>query len=108
MSFEIRLAVTSADLDAIFRLRHMVYAEEENLFARQMDRRISDRFDAFQETIHLMAFHKEQLVGSIRMIPTSEIGIPGEELFDDAELSHRHRHPVGRYPAGIGRSPHTL
>src|SRR5262249_7293735 len=47
MTLRVRVAQTTAELDAVFRLRHQVFVEEEGYMPPRPDRRIADRFDAY-------------------------------------------------------------
>jgi hypothetical protein len=50
MAVRIRLAETTADLDALLRLRHRVFVDDKGYFPAQPDGRVGDRFDAYPTT----------------------------------------------------------
>lgn len=82
MSVRIRLARTADELDQVFRLRHLVYAEEESFMPRRPDRRIYDRFDAYPHTANIIAVVDDEVVGTARILEDDEIGSPAEEFYD--------------------------
>lgn len=82
MPVRIKIARTTADLDAVFRLRHQVYVEEEGYMTPHADLRIADRFDAFPTTVNIAALVDGRVVGSIRYVEPSVAGTPADEFFD--------------------------
>lgn len=82
MAVRIKLAETTAELDAVFRLRHQVMVEEEAYMPPRRDERIYDRFDAYPTTANVVAIVEERIVGSIRFIEETYAGTTAEEYFD--------------------------
>lgn len=82
MAHRIRLAETAADLDALFHLRHRIYAEEKGWLPAQPDGRITDRFDAFPHTANIVAVVEGRVVGGVRFVEASPLGTPADRYFD--------------------------
>jgi N-acyl-L-homoserine lactone synthetase len=82
MTHRIRLAETAADLDALFRLRHRVYAEEKGWLPGQADGRIADRFDALPHTANIVAVIEGRVVGGVRFVEAGPLGTPADHYFD--------------------------
>ena len=92
---QIRPARTAAERDAIYNLRHTVYAEQERLFPARRDRRVCDSFDEIPSTTHLIALDDEQVVGAARVTLPSPAGLPTDGTFDFASALPCRRHEVG-------------
>jgi hypothetical protein len=82
MSIRIRAAQTAEELDAVYRLRHRVFSEEEGLFAPDPEGRVTDRFDALPSTVNLVAVDDGQVVGALRLTEPSPAGLPTDGWFD--------------------------
>lgn len=82
MSVKITLAREPATTDAILKLRHKVFSEEESLFPATADGRVLDRFDAFSTTYNLAAVSNGDVIGSMRLTLDSSMGIPADEYYD--------------------------
>jgi len=82
MGVRIGIASTTRELDALFRVRHRVYVEEEAYFPPQPDGRITDRFDAYPTTANLIAIADGRVVGTVRVAEHSDAGNPTDEFFD--------------------------
>jgi N-acyl-L-homoserine lactone synthetase len=82
MSIRVRIASTAKERDALFRLRHRVYVEEEGYFIARPDGRIADRFDPYPTTANLVAVVDGCVVGTVRMAEQSDAGNPTDEFFD--------------------------
>ena len=82
MSVRIRLAQTAEDLDAVFRLRHRVFAEQEGYFTRRRDGRVVDCFDAFPTTGIVLAEVDGRAVGTYRLTEYTSVGTSTDEWFD--------------------------
>src|SRR3954468_20459637 len=81
MSFQIKLARTSAELDQLFQARHRVFVEEMTYLEAEPEGRLSDRFDAFPTTRNLIVIVSGRIVGGVRLTDAQEVGNPGETLF---------------------------
>lgn len=82
MGIRVRFAETTADLDALFRLRHKVYVEEKGWFPAQRDGRVTDRFDAYPNKVNVIAVVEGQVVGAVRFVESSPVGLPADYFFD--------------------------
>ncbi|MBB1489054.1 N-acyl amino acid synthase FeeM domain-containing protein [Oceanospirillum sediminis] len=82
MPVKITMARTPAETDAVLKLRHQVFSEEEGLFDPLPDKRVLDRFDAFSTTRNLIAVSEGEVVGSLRVTMDSDAGIPADEYYD--------------------------
>jgi N-acyl-L-homoserine lactone synthetase len=82
VAIRIKIAETAAEIDAIFRLRHSVYVDEEGYFATREDQRIHDTYDWLSTTLHVMAVHNDVVVGAARFVGSSSAGTPTDGLFD--------------------------
>jgi N-acyl-L-homoserine lactone synthetase len=82
MSVRIRLARTAEDLDAVFRLRHRVFAEEEGIFGLQADGRVVDRFDTYPITGITLAEIDGHAVGTYRITEVTPVGTSTDEWYD--------------------------
>lgn len=82
MPIKITLARSPAETDAVLKLRHKVFSEEEALFPAVADGRVLDRFDAFSTTSNLIAISNGEVIGGMRLTLDSSIGIPADEYYD--------------------------
>lgn len=82
MSIKITLARDPAATDAVLKLRHKVFSDEESLFPPTPDGRVLDRFDAFSTTSNLVAISNGEVIGSMRLTLDSSMGIPADEYYD--------------------------
>ncbi len=82
MGVRIQLAETAAHLDALFRLRHRIFAEEKGYLSHRPDGRVVDRFDAFPTTANLVALVGDRVVGAARFVEAGPEGTPADEYFD--------------------------
>ena len=82
LGITIREATTTALLDATFQSRHRVFVEQVGVLSARADRRISDRFDAFPETVNLVASLGDRVVGELRLVEAGAAGIPADDHFD--------------------------
>jgi putative N-acetyltransferase (TIGR04045 family) len=62
---ECRPAATPEELDTHYRIRHTVFVEEQQLFARS-DR---DGYDDDPDVVHVLAFLNGEAVGTVRLFP---------------------------------------
>lgn len=82
MAVKITLAKDPAQTDAVLKLRHKVFCEEEGVMEPKEDGRILDRFDAYSTTRNLVALSGDEVIGSLRITLDSSIGIPADEYYD--------------------------
>lgn len=76
------LATSTKDIDSVFRLRHLVFVEQENKLHANREKRIFDRFDAFPSTVQMMAQQQGQTIGAMRFSIDDVCGLPADEYFD--------------------------
>jgi cyclic nucleotide-binding protein/N-acyl amino acid synthase FeeM len=84
VGIRVRFAESTDDLDALFRLRHRVYVEEKGWFPGQQDGRVIDRFDAYPNKVNVIAVVEGQVVGGVRFVESSPVGMPADYFFDFA------------------------
>jgi CRP-like cAMP-binding protein/N-acyl-L-homoserine lactone synthetase len=82
MSVRIRLATTPTDFDQLFKVRHRVFMEEKRYFPPTPDGRLVDRFDAFPTTANIIAVAEGRVVGGVRIVEPSPVGVPADHFFD--------------------------
>lgn len=82
MSVRIRLATSPTDLDQLFKVRHRVFIEKEGFFPATSDGRLVDRFDAFPTTANIVAVAEGRVVGGVRIVEPSPVGVPADHYFD--------------------------
>ncbi len=82
MAIKVVTAKEPEELDAVFKLRHQVFVEQDKKFDPQPDRRLTDRFDAFNTSVNFMAFVNDLLVGTVRLTKDCSLGTPADEYFD--------------------------
>jgi N-acyl-L-homoserine lactone synthetase len=91
-TLEIRLAQSAVELDAVFRLRHDVFASYMRPHA---DQRIYDRFDAFPVSRNIIALYDEVIVGGTRLTEKTGVSTSADEFYDFADF-------LPRGPLGAG------
>lgn len=82
MSVQVKLALTGAEFDQLFQLRHRVFCEERRYVAETPDRRLYDRFDAFPGVANFVAIVDGQVVGGWRIVGECGAGLPAYDYFD--------------------------
>ncbi|MEO5727686.1 MAG: acyl-homoserine-lactone synthase, partial [Byssovorax sp.] len=82
MSVRIRLATSPTDFDQLFKVRHRVFIEKEGFFPPTSDGRLVDRFDAFPTTANIVAVAEGRVVGGVRIVEPSPVGVPADHFFD--------------------------
>lgn len=82
MTVRIKVAQTTDELDAVFRLRHRVFIEDGGYMAPHADMRLYDRYDAFPTSVNIIAVVDERAVGTIRYMEKTSAGTSAEEYFD--------------------------
>jgi hypothetical protein len=78
----VRAAVSDADLEAVYRGRHRVYAEEMGAMARRPDRRIRDAYDTRASTLNLVIDGPVGIVGGARFVVDEGEGTTADAYFD--------------------------
>jgi len=81
MSIHIGLARTAVELDAVFKLRHRVFVEDE-IYEPRLSGRVVDRFDAFPEVACVAARVDKEIVGTLRVMEYSPAGASADDYFD--------------------------
>jgi CRP-like cAMP-binding protein len=82
MTVRVRLATSPTDFDQLFQVRHRVFMEEKRFFPAIPDRRLVDRFDAFPTTANIVAVAEGRVVGGVRIVEPSPVGVPADHFFD--------------------------
>ncbi len=82
MPIHITLAKLPEQIDAVFKIRHTVFSEEEGKFSPTHDGRMFDRFDAYPTSSNLIVLGDGEVVGSMRLTLDSEMGMPADEYYD--------------------------
>ncbi len=96
MTVELRQAQTRADLEAVFALRHRVFAVEEGRLPPRPDGLLFDRFDSFSETVSLIATVDGIPAGSIRITLDGPLGSPLDAHYELDGLRARCLDAAGR------------
>ncbi|MBI2268816.1 MAG: hypothetical protein HYU69_00500 [Bacteroidetes bacterium] len=78
-NYRVQEAVTTHQLDVVYRLRYKVFVEDDKKFnkANFSDEKLNDKFDTHKGTVNLLASNGEKYIGTIR---TTIIENPGQEL----------------------------
>ncbi|QBF33454.1 cyclic nucleotide-binding domain-containing protein [Thalassococcus sp. S3] len=94
MPIRIRLAQDEQDIEQVFRIRHQVFREEEDLIHADGTQVVLDQFDAFPASKLFVALNeRDQIVGSVRATLDNPAGLPADEYFDFRE----HTPPASRF-----------
>lgn len=86
MAITITIARTPEIIDNVFKIRHKVFHDEENLLEADPTSRFMDRFDAFPTTWNLVVKKEGHVVGSMRLSIDSPVGLPADEYYDFRKL----------------------
>jgi len=97
MPIQIKIASTPALLDNLYKVRHEVFSIEEALFAPKPDGRVIDRFDAFPTSTNIVAVIDDLVIGGIRVILDSEVGLHADDYYDFQSVT-----PSGAIRASVG------
>lgn len=81
MPLRMKIARSTRDKAAVYRLRHRIFVEEENRFAHHGDH-IIDQYDSFDETENILAFDGEQPIAALRVIMENAAGFPAADFYD--------------------------
>ncbi len=81
---KLKIAQTAKELDDVFWLRHQVYVIEDCKYGGKPfhNQRIIDRFDAFPDSLNIIAYDEDEPVGTMRIGLDSGLGLASEEYFD--------------------------
>lgn len=82
MPTNIKVAKSPKEIDDVFRIRHQVFVEEEQMLSDNNDGRLLDHFDAMPTTSNLIVVDEGQVIGSMRMSIDCEIGLPADSYYD--------------------------
>ncbi len=99
MAIHIKLAQNAKEIDDALWLRHEVFVVEDGKFGGKPlhGHRLVDRFDAFPNTYHIVAYEGGEPVSTMRLLKDSEVGMPVDELFDFS--AYREEAMAGEIPA---------
>ena len=87
MAIIIKYAHTPQEKDALYRLRHQVFVEEEGYMAPTADGKIQDRFDDYATTVNIIAVDNGQVIGGVRFTQANPLGMPPDEFFNSKSLA---------------------
>ena len=87
MPIVFKVAKSAKEKEAIFKLRHKVFVEQEQRFDHQLPH-IVDMFDCFNEGINIMAVRDAEVIGSIRVVLDNPVGLPAAEHYDFSSQIH--------------------
>ena len=84
MPIHIKLAKEVGEIDDALWIRHEVFVVEDRKFGGKPlpESRLVDRFDAFPDTHHMLAYDGAEPVATMRLLKCGEMGMPVDELFD--------------------------
>jgi len=83
MPIRIQQARDERQIEQVFRLRHQVFCQEEDLFQTSGTQLVFDRYDAFPASKLFVALGDEsEVVGSVRVTLDNSAGLPADEYFD--------------------------
>jgi N-acyl-L-homoserine lactone synthetase len=83
MPIRILHARDEGQIDQVFRLRHQVFCQEENLFQTNGSQFVLDRYDAFPASkLFVVLGEEDQVVGSVRVTLDNPAGLPADDYFD--------------------------
>lgn len=94
MSLKFKIARSPEDLDRVFKLRHKILVEGENVFPPSPDGRLVDRFDAYPTSTNILALSSGEPVGSLRLTVGAECGFASDDVFDYKPVLPVDRHGV--------------
>lgn len=108
MPIHIKLAKNAKEIDDALWLRHEVFVTEDGKFGGKplYGRRLVDRFDAFPNAYHIVAYESGEPVATMRLLKDSEVGMPVDELFDFS--TYRAEALAGEIPASIRPGAETI
>ena len=94
----ISLARSPREIDDALWLRHEVFVIEDGKFGGQAlhGERLIDKFDAFPNVYHVIAYEDEHPVATMRLVRDSAVGLPVDELYDFTEFRTRARDDLPR------------
>ena len=82
MPIRIGIAITADQIDAVQRLRHRVFIEQEAKFAPRPDGRVTDGYDTLPATVNFIAGDGGAVVGGLRLTRPSDAGLPTDHWGD--------------------------
>lgn len=85
MPVKISLARTPDTTDAVFKLRHKVFVEQEQAMPTHPSGRLIDRYDAFPTTENLVAICEGEVIGALRLTLPNSLEDPTQRWYDFAQ-----------------------
>lgn len=83
MALTVSLATTPEQIDAVFKVRHKVLAEQDETHPASVDERLFDRFDTYPATANLIVtMQGQETVGAMRLTLDSPLGVPSDADYD--------------------------
>ena len=81
MPIRLKIAKSTHDKAAVYRLRHRIFVEEERRFVHNGNH-IIDQYDSFAETTNILALREDRPIASIRVIMENAVGSPTDDFYD--------------------------
>ncbi len=81
MPIRLKIADSSRDRAAVYRLRHRIFVQEERRFVHSGNH-IIDQYDSFTETTNILALRGDHAIASIRVIMENAVGSPTDDFYD--------------------------
>ncbi len=81
MPIRLKIADSSRDRAAVYRLRHRIFVKEERRFVHSGNH-IIDQYDSFAETTNILALRGDNAIASIRVIMENAVGSPTDDFYD--------------------------
>lgn len=82
MNFQVKLAETEDEVDALFRGRYRVFVDTDAYIEPNDENRLYDRYDTYPTTANFIALHEHEVVGGLRFTERSGVGSSSEETFN--------------------------
>ena len=101
MAIRIKVASEAREIDDALWLRHEVFVNEDRKFGGKPVHggRLVDRFDAFPNASHVVAYEDSEPVATMRLLKDSDAGMPVDELYDFS--TYRRQIAAATNPDGV-------
>jgi CRP-like cAMP-binding protein len=88
MPIRLKIANSTSDKAAVYRLRHRIFVQEEKRFIHGGNH-IIDQYDSFTETTNILALSEAHPIASIRVIMENAVGSPTDDFYDFSTFRSR-------------------
>jgi N-acyl-L-homoserine lactone synthetase len=82
MAVKIKLITEPKDIDGLFKVRHLVFADQEHYVPENNSKRITDLFDTYPTSHHFAVFDDNRIVGGARVTVESPVGLPSDDYYN--------------------------